>query len=85
MGLSPSFQRGVGVGFHDRFEAVQLFLLFRQDIDLVSLFLMAPDVLRQEVELLVEDRLRQGVEGYLAVVREITLLPYLYRPAPRHR
>ena len=51
-----------------------MFLLLGEDVDLVAFFDVLLDVLRKEIKLLMEDWLRQGVEGDLRVGREGALL-----------
>ena len=60
--------------FEDGFQAVELFLLLSEDVYLVTFFDVLLNVLREKIKLLMEDRLRQGVEGDLRVRREGALL-----------
>ena len=46
----------------DCFETVELLLLFGEDIDFVPFLDMLAQVVCQDIELLMEDRLRYGVE-----------------------
>ena len=58
----------------NRLQAIKLFLLLRQNINLVSLLDMLLQIFRQYIELLMEERLRDGIEGNLAMRRKRALL-----------
>ena len=85
-------QRGVDAGerdcrFADRLKdsrkSVELFLLLGKDINRVALFDMLAQVVRQQVELLVEHRLRHDIKGYLRVLDKRALVRHLYGPPVR--
>ena len=55
------------LGFKDRFQAIELLLLLGEDIDFVAIFDVLAQVVREDVELLVEHRLRLRLESNLAM------------------
>ena len=79
-------QRGVDAGERDRRfadrlkdsrKSVELFLLLGKDINRVALFDMLAQVVREQVELLVEHRLRHDIKGYLRVLDKRALVRHL--------
>ena len=71
-------ERDIGVlCLKDRFQTIELLLLFSQQIDLVAVLDMLFEVLCQDVELLMEDRLGNRIKRHLRVLRERTLLVQL--------
>ena len=65
------------MAFKDSLQAVELLLLLGKNIDLVSVLDMLSEVIGEDVELLMEDRLRRRVERYLRMRIKRTLLGYL--------
>ena len=61
----------------DRFESIKLFGLLGEYLDLVSVFDMLSEVIGEDVELLMEDRLRHRVERDLRMCIKRTLVGYL--------
>ena len=70
----PFAVRPFAISLKDRLQAIELFLLLRKDVYLVAVGYMTPDIFGEKVELLMEDRLRHGVERDLAMCGESTLL-----------
>ena len=67
-------KRNIGVlRLKDRLQTIELFLLFSQQIDLVSVLDMPFQVICQDIELLMEDRLWDGVKRNLCMLRKRTL------------
>ena len=79
--LTVALRRSYSVSgrLEDRFESIKLFLLLGEDIDFVSIVDMFAQILRQDIELLMEYRLRYGIKTDLRVLRKRTLLGYLNR------
>ena len=65
--------------FKDSRQTVGLLLLVGKDIEFVAFRRLATQIIGQQVEILVENRLRQGVKCKARVVAEVTLFVHLYR------